>query len=655
MPRVKKRKYTEKKTCSNDASIFDEENPKKKRKIYKNSKVMKDIGITNFPVENYVPSPLDKPELVYVKPVDILKKTGGFGLYASDDIPSGTCIGEYTGKFYSLKECDDYLKSTPNVDCNYLMKIKRRVVDALHYGNFTRYINFSDCQPNVIFVGKKLNRRMVAQVVTTRNMKKGEQFLVDYNIYNEEASKAYFFLNPEDSWQSGEEFYQERSDYYSLINLSFDLPFFDLKQQDKVYSTQIGKRVLENKKLVGNFKNIKKQIEFPYLKVTSDNAIKDFVDEDVFTPLMLACYLGNIDNVKWLIKHNANVNRQQNHSGNCPLFFALTNYEDTKNIKSNALEIIRLLIASGANILIHDRDDNTFLHKAVSMLNEQDFKIILDLIKDEKLISFYDLLSYTNSNDDDLFLLALRERAFGKIQILLSAYPDYFKDYLIRGKKDDVKEQMTFFMRILEAYSKEELAILITLLQEKNLKVNKKFIEKLIIKLNHKAHSELRGELVESEMLQSAPDSEVEQNQSIQKEIFSVSKHNYCSEEETLSESDEIVTQSKEIIFEEESESDKRNTQFIETSGEEQSDRLNSRALLQETMQVHKNKQQCLEPIPIWDIDSEELYRKVLEDTACETQSEKLLSARKFNPAFFSASKDTSESTQVLQSKPVLK
>lgn len=183
--------------------------------------IIERIGIDNMTPKEYIPTAHDNSHLVSVKEVNLLKKMHGRGLFANENIPEGTCLGLYTGLEYSIEEFKEYLSQDPEADNSYAMTIGRTIVDARERGNFTRYINFSDSQANVEFVEGTINRQKVVKVIATSNIQAGQQILVDYNTYDQRASKDYYFLNPYDGWEPADEVYQSNEERYSKFKIPF--------------------------------------------------------------------------------------------------------------------------------------------------------------------------------------------------------------------------------------------------------------------------------------------------------------------------------------------------------------------------------------------------------------------------------------------------
>lgn len=97
--------------------------PKSKDEWIDTSKIMVDLHIDNMSSSDYIPSAIDRTDLVIVQPVHLLRKTSGRGLFAREDIPKGTCIGIYTGEVYSEQEFEQYLIEHAGSDKSYAMYV----------------------------------------------------------------------------------------------------------------------------------------------------------------------------------------------------------------------------------------------------------------------------------------------------------------------------------------------------------------------------------------------------------------------------------------------------------------------------------------------------------------------------------------------------
>lgn len=450
------------------SNVMDIEPPKPQDQL------LKELGIDNMQPEEYISSSLDKPHLVSVKTVDLLKEHGGRGLIAREFIPAGTCLGLYTGEvFANQNEFNEHFRKNPQVDDSYTMKVGSTYVDALTKGNFTRYANFSDTQDNAQFQFGTYMGRAVAKVVTTKDIQPGTSILIDYGPYDEDATKLYFYLNPEDSDISAGRLHLDNAKHYSTMYMLLDIKAFNLSTDDKLYATEVGVAVLTGKPLsqLNEKKLNASTFDLPYLKVGTSGEILDFAQVDVFTPLMYACFDGQLDNVTWLVSHGVNINRQQHQSGNCPLFFALEGYVQAgAKDKLTYVQILQHLIKSGANILAHDRESKTFVHKAISALSNKDFELIMTVISKQNQAMFASLFGYLDQDDFDVVLRSIKNEAIDKVKILLDCYPDYFATNFTKVKKLDQQASFEEFKQAAEDLSEDERKRLIDVLMTKKYK-----------------------------------------------------------------------------------------------------------------------------------------------------------------------------------------
>lgn len=113
---------------------------------------------------------------VYVKWID---ERLGYGLFAATDLPAGTFVGEYTGLVRPLSrrhpDHNGYCLHYPTKwwSWHYF------VVDGLHHGNLTRFINHSD-QPNLQPLCT-IEHRLLHQIfVTKQTVARNMQLTFDY-------------------------------------------------------------------------------------------------------------------------------------------------------------------------------------------------------------------------------------------------------------------------------------------------------------------------------------------------------------------------------------------------------------------------------------------------------------------------------------------
>jgi hypothetical protein len=105
----------------------------------------------------------------------------GFGLFARSAIPSGTYIGEYTGKVRREKttfsNSYSFFYASDPIEEGYSY-----FVDALSEGSYTRFINHSD-EPNVSPYLVYYDGLLHQALISTRNIPIGEQIFYDYGPY----------------------------------------------------------------------------------------------------------------------------------------------------------------------------------------------------------------------------------------------------------------------------------------------------------------------------------------------------------------------------------------------------------------------------------------------------------------------------------------
>src|SRR3989304_2902912 len=103
----------------------------------------------------------------------------GYGVFALQDIPRFTYIGEYTGVVRRRKRLffrrNDYCF---NYEISYVVR-SPFLIDAENGGNFTRFINHSDT-PNLESIGMFLEGMTHIILRSTRKIVKGEQLTYDY-------------------------------------------------------------------------------------------------------------------------------------------------------------------------------------------------------------------------------------------------------------------------------------------------------------------------------------------------------------------------------------------------------------------------------------------------------------------------------------------
>lgn len=112
--------------------------------------------------------------------VKVKRSKTGLGLFASEDIPRGSCIVEYVGRV--IKGEEEYTSTS-----KYLYEISsRKTIDGRARSNIARYANHS-CHPNAVDEIRKGRVFIMAK----KNIKKGEEICYDYGkeYWNEHIKK----------------------------------------------------------------------------------------------------------------------------------------------------------------------------------------------------------------------------------------------------------------------------------------------------------------------------------------------------------------------------------------------------------------------------------------------------------------------------------
>ena len=127
----------------------------------------------------------DKPAAVAPGKRIQVRRSGvhGKGVFALQDLAEGETLIEYVGEIISWDEAQDRHPHDPN-DPNhtfYFHVNEDRVIDALHGGNSSRWINHS-CDPNC--EADEDNDRIFIKAI--RNIKAGEELNYDYGLIIDE-------------------------------------------------------------------------------------------------------------------------------------------------------------------------------------------------------------------------------------------------------------------------------------------------------------------------------------------------------------------------------------------------------------------------------------------------------------------------------------
>ncbi|HEY2810364.1 MAG TPA: SET domain-containing protein-lysine N-methyltransferase [Rhabdochlamydiaceae bacterium] len=117
----------------------------------------------------------------------------GYGVWANDDIPPFTFVGEYTGSLrrpYLFKDLSNYYCFNYYITMSYWERNIRQpyLIDAQRSGNFTRYINHS-YKPNLETASIYYQGMLHIVFYAKELIRKGAQLCYDYGpIYWEKRA-----------------------------------------------------------------------------------------------------------------------------------------------------------------------------------------------------------------------------------------------------------------------------------------------------------------------------------------------------------------------------------------------------------------------------------------------------------------------------------
>jgi hypothetical protein len=144
------------------------------------------------------------------------------------------------------------------------------------------------------------------------------------------------------------------------------------------------------------------------------------------------------------------------------------------------LDIIRLLIDSGVNTAIYDRDEKAFLHQAIDLLGRNAFERLLDHLNQFESVDFEKIFSYLYKEDLDPILYCFKIKSFDKAEILLNFHPEYFEVNFTSEDADDAKN----FLAFMDTYTPDEKHHLLELFKKFEVDQNTDLIDFLRLEEN---------------------------------------------------------------------------------------------------------------------------------------------------------------------------
>lgn len=117
--------------------------------------------------------------MTYLPTLELRTSTiAGTGCFATEDIPKGTIIGEYTGEIISDEEANNRYDESP-MEETYLFSIEgEKCIDATNETHPVKYINHC-CEPNCEADEDETGRVFYTAL---EDIKAGEELTVDYQL-----------------------------------------------------------------------------------------------------------------------------------------------------------------------------------------------------------------------------------------------------------------------------------------------------------------------------------------------------------------------------------------------------------------------------------------------------------------------------------------
>jgi hypothetical protein len=248
-----------------------------------------------------------------------------------------------------------------------------------------------------------------------------------------------------DSKLSNNDYLQKYINIYHSNTIEKDYPTFNLTKGDQVYLSTIGTAILNGKDLSKQelSKNDLAAMNVCALKKKNDLQVEDFDNFDILNNAMLAAYLGQVKNLKWLLENKVRLNRQQTISEQSALFFAIKGLKDKQCSTEDCVAVILTLIKNDAKLDIQDQSSEIFLFSAIKHLSAESISPILKALK----AKIEELTQFTNDKKEDIFYYAIKNKRFDTFRILLKYYPDYLEDnigdnccYTLQSIQDLIKD-----------------------------------------------------------------------------------------------------------------------------------------------------------------------------------------------------------------------
>lgn len=410
---------------------------------------------------------------VKVAQIAVLGKQG-LGVIATQDIilkknQKTKNLGIYWGKL--LREGEE--------NSAYVFVVSKYEVDALRYGNWTRFVNHSKCNFNVIacqktcVVGKVRLPYMVYAL--TKNVKAGEQLLVDYGPEYDFDKKHQLFLNPSNGSVPMAILFRLNKNQYSPIRGKLLMICRELMPNHDHFFGPTPYLDTQRLSLTRHKKQFFQDVSIDSAILAADkrgNILADALQSGI-TVAMLAAYMGNYSALQTLIKvFHANIEQQNLHNGYTTLFYAILSRAHLRIKK----RMVTFLLSLHVTLSTQDIDGLTILHLTVAQKDLSLLKLFFSNKKiQSEVMESLDLLDREN-RCPITYAISIGEIKLAKY--LLNTFREYYGAVLFVSNQNDWF--IPLITKIIQHYSYQNQPQMITLLMNNGLANNGKALRALM-------------------------------------------------------------------------------------------------------------------------------------------------------------------------------
>jgi len=373
-------------------------------------------------------------------PISILG--GELGIVAKETLAPDTILGNYGGNRVKGEEAirgSAYAFEVSEED-----DVEKLYIDGRQKRNFGALLNHNFL-PNV---EPELDAGQITLKVKSEPILPGQQCFISYGPdYFPNVGFQPFYLDAFDSWQTFDEIvFANRSSYLPTSGyVSPKLQKLLRLPTQEVLLTNLSEAILANDE-----EKALQHVEEAHLwnYCVRRGTINRPKEQQRFTPLMLACYLGQIKVVEALLKKGY-VNRQLLQTGDTALFFAL------RGNPEHRVQICKLLLANGASYTLTNKEGLSLLNIAVE---EDVAEIVTHLLNNSKDVRDELFELFANSARCSLYK-AMHAGRFSSMKAFLSKAKERWLFTKIVKKKiklfkalEELQPQSDLFTELLELW-----------------------------------------------------------------------------------------------------------------------------------------------------------------------------------------------------------